>query len=274
MYPYPVFLGLTLYDICLCVGIVACFLIFGYLADRHKIRRKIQNFALLCGVAAVTLGYGSAVLFQAFYNIKSLGKFEITQSTGATFYGGLIGGVAVFSVLYFGAGYLKFEDRSHNKVFFDIADSAVPGILIAHSIGRIGCLTAGCCHGALTSAWYGIEMHGNFGVAKYVPVQLFEAIFLLLLFGFLLLRSLDRKGYCLPIYLCVYAIWRFAVEFIRGDYRGDTLIDALSPSQLIACILFAVGIGVFFLERYVRAHVSEHEMGDEAVSEEKDEKAK
>ncbi len=256
MYPFPVFLGLTLYDIFLCAGIITCFLVFGWLADRHRIRRKIQSFAMMCGVAAVALGYCSAVLFQALYNIKSLGRFEISVSTGATFYGGLIGGVLVFLALYFGVGYFKYEDRSHVKVFFGIADSAVPGIVIAHSLGRIGCLFAGCCHGELTSAWYGIEMYGNMGHGKYVPTQLFEAIFLLCLFGFLLIRSLDRRTFCLPIYLCVYAVWRFCIEFWRGDYRGDTFVDALSPSQLIACILFLVGVGTFFLEGYIEKRLS------------------
>jgi len=248
---------LTLYDIFLCAGIIVCFLVFGWLADRHKISRKIQSFAMMCGVAAVALGYGSAVLFQALYNIKSLGVFEINQSTGATFYGGLIGGVLTFLVLYFGVGYFKYDDNSHAKVFFGIADSAVPGIALAHALGRIGCLFAGCCHGEKTSAWYGIEMYGNMGFGRYVPTQLFEAIFLLCLFGFLLLRSIDHKGFCLPIYLCVYALWRFAIEYIRGDYRGDTFIEALTPSQLIACILFVVGIGVFFLEGYIEKRLAE-----------------
>ncbi len=250
MYPNPVFLGLTLYDICLCVGIILCFIVFGMLADKHKVKRELQSFAMMCGVGAVALGYGSAVLFQALYNIKSIGKFEITKSTGATFYGGLIGGVAVFLLLYFGIGYFKYENRRHVKAFWRISDSAVPGILIAHSIGRIGCLMAGCCHGGVTDAWCGIEMQGSAGLAKYVPTQLFEAVFLLLLFAFLLLRSLDKKGFCLPIYLCTYSVWRFFLEFARADYRGDTFVEFLSPSQLIAIILFAVGIGVFFLEGY------------------------
>ena len=111
---------MTLYDIFLCAGIIVCFLVFGWLADRHKIRRGIQSFAMMCGVAAVVLGYGSAVLFQALYNIKSLGAFEITKTTGATFYGGLIGGVLTFLVLYFGVGYFKYSDNSHAKVFFKI----------------------------------------------------------------------------------------------------------------------------------------------------------
>ena len=79
MYPFSVFLGLTLYDIFLCLGIIVCFVVFGFLADRRKIKRKIQSFAMYCGIAAVALGYGSAVLFQALYNIKSLGRFEINQ---------------------------------------------------------------------------------------------------------------------------------------------------------------------------------------------------
>ncbi len=251
MYPHKVFLGLTLYDICLCVGIVLCFIIFGYLCDKHKVRRKIQSFAIMCGAGAVVLGYCSAVLFQALYNIKSLGRFEINEETGATFYGGLIGGVAVFLLLFFGIGRFYYKDNSHAKAFFAIADSAVPGIALAHSLGRIGCLTAGCCHGARTNAWYGIEMWGDMGFTKYVPVQLFEAIFLLFLAAFLFLRSHSRQGLCLPLYLSVYGVWRFVVEYIRADYRGDIFIEALTPSQLIAIILTAVGIGLIFAERYL-----------------------
>jgi len=262
MYPYPVFLGLTFYDIFICAGIIVCFLVFGWLADRHKVSRKIQNFAMMCGVVSVGLGYGSAVLFQALYNIKTLGRFEITKSTGATFYGGLIGGVAVFLTLFFGIGYFIFKDRSHAKAFFKIADSAVPGIVIAHSLGRVGCLFAGCCHGEVTRAWYGIEMYGNMGQAKYVPTQLFEAIFLLLLFGFLILRNMELKSFCLPMYLCIYSVWRFCIEFMRGDYRGHTFVEALSPSQLIACVLFALGIGVFFLERYIEKRLSAEDVNE------------
>ncbi len=259
MYPYPVLLGLTLYDIFLCLGIIVCFLIFGKLADRHRVKGKVQNFALLCGAASVMVGYGSAVLFQGLYNIKSQGGFELGAGTGATFYGGLIGGVLAFIALYFGVGYFLFDRMSHAKYFFSIADSAVAGIAIAHSLGRIGCLTAGCCHGAPTDAWYGIAMHGTEGYMKYVPTQLFEAIFLLLLFGYLLLRSIKKEGYCLSSYLCIYAVWRFLAEFLREDDRGDVFIEALSPSQLIACILFAVGVGVIFVEKYVKARLSESE---------------
>jgi phosphatidylglycerol:prolipoprotein diacylglycerol transferase len=271
LYPGKIIFGLTLYDICLCAGIIACFFIFGTLADKQGVRRRIQSFALICGVAAVTLGYGSAVLFQALYNIKSLGKFVINENTGATFYGGLVGGVAVFLALYFGIGWKMFEKNEHARAFWAIADSAVPGIAFAHSIGRLGCLFAGCCHGAVCDAWYCIPMWGNHGYDKYVPTQLFEAIFLMLLFGFLFLQSLDKKGYCLPIYLSVYAVWRFVIEYARADYRGDTFIEALTPSQLIACVLFAVGVGLIFIEKHLKKRFPFTPVPTEKNAEKKDE---
>ena len=257
MYPGKIIFGLTLYDICLCAGIIACFFIFGTLADKQGVRRRIQSFALICGVAAVTLGYGSAVLFQALYNIKSLGKFVINENTGATFYGGLVGGVAVFLALYFGIGWKMFEKNEHARAFWAIADSAVPGIAFAHSIGRLGCLFAGCCQGAPTDAWYGINMMNGSGEwVKYVPTQLFEAIFLMLLFGFLVSFSILKKKLILPFYLIIYGVWRFAIEYIRDDYRGDTFIEALTPSQLIALVLVVIGIALIFVEVAVTKYIA------------------
>jgi phosphatidylglycerol:prolipoprotein diacylglycerol transferase len=267
MYPNPIFLGLTLYDICLCAGIVACFAIFGTFADKLGIKVRVQKLAIVCGVCGVILGYGAAVLFQALYNIKTLGKFEISASTGATFYGGLVGGAAVFLIMYFALGGFATEDGAHKRQFFSVADCAVTGITLAHALGRIGCLTAGCCHGQLTDAWYGIEMYGNFGYDKYVPTQLFEAIFLLLLFAFLTLRVFERSGYNLPIYLIAYGIWRFAIEKLRADYRGDTIVEWLTPSQLVALILVLVGVGVIFIEKECKKRfcaVCEHPIVEES----------
>ena len=249
MYPNVIILGLTLYDICLCAGIVACFALFGFFADKLQIKVRVQKLAMLCGVCGVILGYGAAVLFQALYNIGTLGKFEITEGTGATFYGGLVGGAAVFLLMYFSLGRFAVKNGEHKRQFFAVADCAVTGIAIAHALGRVGCLTVGCCHGQLTDAWYGIEMYGNFGFDKYVPTQLFEAIFLLLLFAFLTLRILEEKGYNLPLYLIIYGVWRFAIENLRADYRGSTVVEWLTPSQLIAIILVAVGVVMIFVER-------------------------
>ena len=254
MYPYKLFLGLTFYDILICVGIIICFFVFGSLADKRKLKNKLQNFSLICGMVAITLGFGSAILFQAIYNIPTAGRFEIVTNTGATFYGGLIGGVLTFIIGYFTVGTLVFKkagmDGYNKRNFFNMAACAMPSIVIAHAFGRLGCLAAGCCHGAQTDKWFGILMYGDEGLAKYVPVQLFESIFLFGLFVLLFFRASKGKIYNFALYLAAYGAWRFAVEFLRGDYRGSVGL-AVTPSQLIAIIMVCIAVGLFFLEKYV-----------------------
>lgn len=263
MYPYKIFGILTLYDILLSVGIVLGIMVFGYLADKQKIKGKLQRFTLICACAAIATGLGSAVLFQAIYNIDREGGFVIDTGTGATFYGGLIGGFTSFLILYFIVGYFfykKDEDpKYHIKKFFSTISCAAPSIALAHGFGRLGCLTAGCCHGAQTDAWYGILMYGGEGYAKYVPTQLFEALFLFALFAFLFLNIKKGGKYNLSFYMGAYGIWRFVLEYVRNDYRGSVGISFLTPSQLISLVMIMGAAAIFTVETLVSRKLEEKE---------------
>ena len=252
MYPYEILFGLDLYILLISVGVIACMLFIRLQADWRGLKAGLQNLVLLNTVAAVVLGYGFAVLFQAFYNYMAKGTFEIANDTGSTFYGGLIGGTAVFIIIYFAVGHFLFPDGYHVRHFRTISDIAPACITVAHGFGRLGCLMAGCCHGAPTHAWYGIEMvHLGY---KVVPVQLFEALFLFVLSAVLLILFRKGKRYELPIYMLAYAVWRFVAEMLRGDYRGATVVDFLSPSQLISVLLLAGGAVLLGIELYADRH--------------------
>ena len=261
MYTKEILPGIDLYLICLCLAIISALLVFRTMADKMKISAKLQNHCLYIAVGAIFFGYLSAVFFQALYNIKTLGKFVINQSTGATFYGGLIGGAAVFLALYFLVGNKKFADsREHIYSFFKIADIAACAITLAHAIGRVGCLMAGCCHGKLTNAWYGISMDtgirsitGEVIMQKVVPTQLFETVFLLVVMLYLVARIKDKQTYCLQIYMCLYGVWRFIIEYMRDDYRGTTLVNSLTPSQFTAILMILGGVMLIFLQKNVQA---------------------
>ncbi len=247
MYPNEVFFGLTLYDIMLCVGIIACFLLFSLLADKIKLRGRLQNFSVIIGFVAIIFGFFSAMLFQAIYNIAEEGGFVLSENTGVTFYGGLIGGVFVFLLLYFTLGGIVFKGErkgEHIREFFRMSACGAPAITVAHGFGRIGCLFAGCCHGELSQAWCAIPMYGDMGYGSYIPIQLFEAIFLLCLTALLSFLVLKRIYCGLSVYIISYAVWRFAVEFFRGDDRGGINGISLSPSQLTAVIAFVLGLGL------------------------------
>ena len=255
MYPNNLFEGifpdnslfsLTLYDICILIGIVAVF----FLADRMTVKRgfsvTLQKIVIITAVIAIVVGYGSAVLFQAYYNFEATGVFAITATTGATFFGGLIGGAAVFLIVWFlFAGRFCKDKDEPKKRFADIADIAACCIPLAHGVGRIGCFFAGCCHGGETDAWYGVMMNGQ----KVVPLQLVEAAFLLALTAALLALYYKNTGAkkfpLLPTYCLVYGVWRFFIEYARGDYRGETFVSFLTPSQLIAVLLVAIGAAYF-----------------------------
>lgn len=150
---------------------------------------------------------------------------------GMVFYGGLIGGLLA-ALIYCKAMKLDF-------MFY--ADIYAPAIPLFHAFGRIGCFLGGCC--------YGIECH--FGVmyngVERFPVQIIECVCNLLLVRFLFYLSKKnlKKGTLLALYLIIYPVIRFTLEFFRGDeIRGFML--SLSTSQWISIALFIVGIIMMF----------------------------
>ena len=262
MYPEKILLGLTMYDILFALGVLGALLVFRIIADKRKTDVKLFNFSLIVGVAAIFCGVLSAVLFQAFYNFGETGVFEINKNTGMTFYGGLIGGAAVFVALYFGAGHFVFKDKLHLSSFAETADAAAVSIAIAHATGRLGCFFAGCCHGVHAEPPLGIYM--EFAGDTVLPTQLYEAVFLYALMAVLLYRHLRGLRYGMPIYMMGYGVWRFFAEYLRGDNRGETFIKFLSPSQLTAVILLLVGIGVLILQNKLAKPMQEESVDENA----------
>ena len=169
-------------------------------------------------------------------------------TTGMVFYGGLIGGVL---------GALLFcKKRKLN--FFSLADLILPCFCIAHSGGRIGCLLVGCCYGlaegeSCLDGFY--TYHGTCAVTylngvRRLPVPLMEAMFLILLAAILLLilKNSRHRGTVTAWYMILYSVWRFFIEFFRGDaVRG--IYGVFSTSQWIGIAIFIAGIVILVLSR-------------------------
>ena len=137
MYPQAI---LTLYDIFILIGVVAAFLLADRMTQKRGFSVELQRIVIICSLSAVVIGYGSAVLFQAFYNFMETGKFEIANDTGATFYGGLIGGVLAFLLIYFVMGKYRCKEKEAVKRFPDMLDIGACCVPLAHAFGRIGWL--------------------------------------------------------------------------------------------------------------------------------------
>src|SRR5438874_1062405 len=161
--------------------------------------------------------------------------------SGGVFYGGLILAVIV-ALVYI---------RRVGLPLWTTCDVFAPGIALGHVIGRFGCLFAGCCYGKPTTKPWGITFTDTFA-ATYVgtplgvplhPTQLYEAgaEFLILI----LLLVTERRGRPYPgrtfwLYMFLYAVSRFIIEFFRGDDRGTVWM--FSTSQFISILLAPLAI--------------------------------
>ncbi len=260
MYPDELFnifgIGIDMYAICFIVGVIACLIFTIITMKKSGYSASASDTIIIIGILAIILGLLFAVLFQSFYDFiaNPSNGFKITGRM--TFLGGLLGGVISFLGLYFLYVYAinprlkktNFFKSDMNKGVWYLVRIAPISITIAHGFGRIGCLFAGCCHGHVTTEWYGI-WNAEVG-AKTVPIQLYEAIFLFVLSGVmvLLLFKFHMKDN-MAIYLVSYGIWRFVIEYFRDDYRGN-FIPGISPSQFWCIIMILGGIAIFFIYRY------------------------
>lgn len=129
-----------------------------------------------------------------------------------------------------------------------VADIAVLAGIFAVGIGRVGCFLNGDDYGlpvdALVTPWWAVTFPNHSNPLPRYPVQLIEAAFcwlwISLLIGFF--RSLrDRfyPGFIASVGLAGYGIFRFIIEFWRGDERG-AFIAGFSPSQLISIAVLMV----------------------------------
>ncbi|MCL2694707.1 MAG: prolipoprotein diacylglyceryl transferase [Clostridiales bacterium] len=157
------------------------------------------------------------------------------------FYGGVIGGF--LGILFF--------CRKFHIPLLPMLDVAAAPLALGHALGRIGCLMGGCCYGQEVCAAHPFAIvypEVSLGAPPNVPllaVPLLEAVFLVILaiaLALLFVRARQR-GLTVAVYLLAYSVWRFVLEFFRGDaVRG--VYAGLSTSQYVSLALFLFGIGV------------------------------
>ncbi len=134
-------------------------------------------------------------------------------------------------------------------------DVITPSVSLAHAVGRIACLMAGCCWGgACERPWAmtytdpkAAELLGTPLHQHLHPFPVYAAVFNFCLFlGLAYLFRLGLKpGRVFATYLTVYGAGRFLLEYTRGDvHRGFVFGGQLSTSQLIGALMVLSGIAI------------------------------
>lgn len=235
------------YQFCALAGILVTLFYIMFLAKKIGKNENTAMFMLLFAAPGVVIG---GVLLFGLTNISSIldviarreeyattGAFLsaiINYFSGSVFYGGLLG-----AMLTAGLYLIRKKDRA------DYADLGAVAAPLFHTFGRLGCFLTGCCYGVECKLGfvyhYATTPNAN-GISRF-PVQLVEmglnfALFLLLHSW---IRKGKHKGRLLQWYLLIYPVYRFVLEFFRGDdYRG--FLFGLSTSQIISILILAVNL--------------------------------
>jgi len=250
----------TIHGYGLMIGIgVAVALLMG----DYRAKKKGLDGDLIYGltITTVILGFLCARVLFILTEWRAFVQDPKSFITGSGFvvYGGIIGGLLV---IY---GYCKLKKMD----FLSYLDLMIPSVAMAQGFGRIGCFLAGCCYGKETECFLGVTFTNSAfapnGV-KLLPSQLFMATGDFILAAVLIWFAAKKplKGKVSALYLILYSIGRFFVEFTRNDDRG--VVGSLSTSQFIGIFVFAIGLLMYFV--ILPKVVKQPERVEETVTEE------
>lgn len=213
---------------------IGLFLMMMFLYFRiNRLSILFGDFLLEMIFMSIGVGIGSKTLF-ILTKIPDMVKYpslkyviETIITSGFVFYGGLFG--AMLGTILF-AKYKSID-------IYMLMNIIIPGFPLFHMWGRIGCFFAGCCYGKPSSWGFSLEAEPN---VLRIPIQLIESFFLFIIFIVLLfLEKRKTKVSLTDVYLFMYAMTRFFLEFFRGDsIRG--MWFSLSTSQWISIAIIII----------------------------------
>ena len=146
-------------------------------------------------------------------------------TSGLSSYGGLIG-IILASIIFELIVPL-------NKRLIKLSIIVLP---LMYSIGKIGCLLEGCCHGIEYSSFMSIKYIDN--NVSYFPIQLVESIVFLILFIFL--NKFKNNKNITYIALLVCSLSKFLLDFLRYEH------NLFSITNIISIIIILVSIVLLF----------------------------
>ncbi len=229
------------YGLMIAIGVL-CAMIIG--VRRAKSKGLSADIVMNLGIIVLVAGFVGAKLLFCIVELPSFLKdpLSILSGSGFVVYGGIIAGILA-AMLYC---------RKKGVSFLQHFDLIIPSVAVAQGFGRIGCFLAGCCYGAHTDLPIGIVFENSALAPNGIPLfptQLVSSAgdFLIALVLILFARKARSAGKVAGLYLILYSVGRFAIEFFRSDARGS--VGALSTSQFIAFFMLAGGLLLFFRDR-------------------------
>ena len=163
------------------------------------------------------------------------------------------GGMAIQGGIVFGVGAGIIYARRHKIDILALADIVAPAIILGQAIGRCANLLNGDAFGAPTGGNFGIIYpettlaYHTYGAQPLWPAEVWEGQIDFVIFALLLIfRAFPHaKGQAFSLYIMLYSLARFGLEFLRGDYANPVFLSFTS-AQTTSLVAFILAL-IFFI---------------------------
>lgn len=239
------------YGIMYLIGFIAAWILGNYRAKRIKGLWNESQISDLIFYAMIGVLLGGRLGYVLFYNLPyymsdPIMIFKVWDG-GMAFHGALLGVLIAFFLFA----------RKSDKNIFQIGDLILPAVPIGLGAGRIGNFINGELWGKVTSLPWGMVFPKDPTHLPRHPSELYE-FFLEGVVLFIVLWIYSRKERprmaVSGLFLLLYGIFRFLVEFIRlpDPQLGYLAFGWLTMGQLLSIPM--IGFGIFFLYRAYTKH--------------------
>lgn len=189
-----------------------------FLASSEKeYRQHLLDLVMYAVMGAIIGARAWQVFFYEWdYYSLHLSEFLIIWHGGMAIQGALVGAFIV--------GWIY--TRKYKLDYWRMADIAAPGIILGQGIGRIACFLNGDAYGSPTNLGFGLvyppgtPAYEAYGSQPLWPAEVWEGQWDMVVFALIVILSRWRKlprGILFIIYIVLYSLGRFGLEFLRGD---------------------------------------------------------
>ena len=236
------------YSLAYIFGIISGWLIAKKLFIQDiEVKNKFDDY-LTYLIVGIILGGRIGYIFiynLSFYINNPLDIFKIWQG-GMSFHGGLIGVIFV-SIIF------AKKNNQNPFLYMDIVALVAP---VGLFFGRIANFINSELYGTITNVPWAVIFVQVDNLPRH-PSQLYEALleglFLFLLLIYFRNKFSNKPGVISGLFLIIYSIFRFIVEFFRvPDEQLGYIFFNLTMGQVVSLIFILSGIILFYLKYETR----------------------
>src|SRR3989338_3032862 len=205
-----------------------------------KLKLTEKQLDDLLGLLVISMIVGARLFYAIFYNpthfLDKPWEILYVWQGGLSFHGGFI--AMLLAAWWF--------CKKHSLRLLQLADIFCVPLALGNAFGRIGNFINGELYGIPTSLPWGIVFPGTFEPRH--PTQFYEAAYNIIIFAVLYFLSKKnlKEGTLLGIFIMIYSIFRFSVEFTKDCTSASSCLPyfGLTTGQWLTVPLFLLGLGV------------------------------